>query len=72
MSTKRSMVKVETIPYLSLFDINKEWLDLKVKRQEIWEGLREQRKEMTNLTYKIKDVERKMAEIILKLGKKVP
>jgi len=72
MSTKRSMVKVETIPYLSLFDINKEWLDLKVKRQEIWEGLREQRREMYNLTIKINDVERKMAEIITKLGKKVP
>ena len=65
-------MKVETIPYLNFFDVSKEWLDLKVRRQEIWEGLREQRKEMTNLTYKINDVERKMAEIILKLGKKVP
>ena len=72
MSTKKSMVKLETIPYLTLWDINKEWLDLKVKRGNIWDSIREQRKEMTNLTYKINDIEIKMAEVITKLGNKVP
>ena len=69
---KRNIVRVETIPYLTLWDINKEWLDLKVKRGNIWDNIREQRKEMTNLTYKINEVEIKMAKLITKLGKKVP
>jgi len=69
---KKSIVKIETIPYLTFFDTSKEWLDLKVRRQKIYEGIREQRKEMTNLTYKINETEKKMAEAIIKLGKKVP
>jgi len=69
---KRNIVRVETIPYLSLFDINKEWLDLKIKRTELWDSIREQRREMYNITIKLNDTEKKMAEVIIKLGNKVP
>ena len=69
---KRNIVRVETIPYLSLFDINKEWLDLKIKRTELWDSIREQRREMYNITIKLNETEKKTAGVIIKLGKKIP
>lgn len=60
----------ETLPFLNYIDVSSEWLDKKVKRQEIWDSIRQQRKDMTNLTYEIKDIEKKMAEIITRLKKK--
>ena len=68
--TKRTMVKLETVPFLNYLDISTEWLEKKTKRQEIWGSIRKQRKDMTNLTYEIKDIEKKMAEIITNLRRK--
>ena len=66
------MIKSNDVAYLNLFDINNEWLDMKVKRTELWESIREQRREMYNITIKLNETEKKMAEVIIKLGKKIP
>jgi hypothetical protein len=69
-SRKKAIMYNETLPFLNYIDVSSEWLDKKVKRQEIWDSIRQQRKDMTNLTYEIKDIEKKMAEIITRLKKK--
>ena len=68
--TKRTMVKLEVVPYLALFDLNKEWLDLKTKRQNIWDSIRNQRRDMYNTTIKINEIEAKLSQAIVKLEKK--
>ena len=70
MSTKKTMVKLEIVPYLALFDLNKEWLDLKVKRQDIWKSIRDQRRDMYNTTLEINKIEEKLSQAIQKLEKK--
>lgn len=67
---KKLIVRSELVPYLNLFDMNKEWLDLKTNRSDIWKSIREQRREMYNLTMKINEVEKRLAETIVKLEKK--
>ena len=68
--TKKTMVKLEVVPYLALFDLNKEWLDLKTKRQSIWDSIRNQRRDMYNTTMKINAIEAKLSSAIVKLEKK--
>ena len=67
--TKRSMVKLEVVPYLALFDLNKSWLNLKQQRQAIWDSIRLQRKNMYNLTMEINKIELNMSQTIKKLEK---
>ena len=67
--TKRSMVKLEVVPYLALFDLNKSWLNLKQQRQAIWDSIRQQRKDMYNLTMEINKIELNMSQTIKKLEK---
>ena len=67
---KKLIVRSEMVPYLSLFDLNKEWLDKKTKRQEIWDSIRDQRREMYNTTTEINRIEGKISQAIVKLEKK--
>ena len=69
MSTKRTIIKTEIVPYLNLFDLNKVWLDLKTKRQKIWDSIRNQRREMYNTTVEINKIEAKLSQTIKKLEK---
>jgi len=46
---QKSIVSIETRPYLDLFALNKLWLDLKQKRNELIEKVREIRQEGYNL-----------------------
>ena len=68
--TKKTMVKLEVLPYLALFDLNKEWLNLKVERQKIWKSIRDQRRDMYNTTMEINKIEEKLSQAIQKLEKR--
>jgi len=69
MANRKLIVRSETLPYLSLFDLNKLWLNLKTNRQTIWQSIRQQRKEMYNLTMEITQIEEKLSDAIQKLDK---
>ena len=68
--TKKTMVKLEVVPYLALFDLNKEWLEKKQKRMVLIEQVREIRTKGYNLTMEINAIEEKLSQAIVKLEKK--
>ena len=68
-NNKKLIVMQETLPYQNLFFLNKNWLDLKTKRQKIWDSIREQRKEMYNATIEINRIEVDISKAIQKLQK---
>lgn len=63
------IVKAETVPYLTLFDLNKKWLDLKQDRQLLIERMRQLRANGYNLTMEINEIEEKISQQIAKLDK---
>jgi hypothetical protein len=63
------IVKAETVPYLTLFDLNKKWLDLKQDRQLLIERMRQLRANGYNLTMEINEIEEKISQQIEKLSK---
>lgn len=67
---KSLIVKVEMIPYLSLFDLNRAWLDLKEKRMAIAEEFRELQSKAWKVTHSITEIEEKLSEAIKKLERK--
>jgi hypothetical protein len=70
MNGKNKMiVKAETVPYLTLFDLNKKWLDLKQDRQLLIERMRQLRANGYNLTMEINEIEEKISQQIEKLSK---
>lgn len=70
MNGKNKMiVKAETVPYLTLFDLNKKWLDLKQDRQLLIERMRQLRANGYNLTMEINEIEEKISQQIAKLDK---
>ena len=70
MSTKRTMVKLEIVPYLALFDLNKIWLEKKQERMVLIEQVRAIRTQGYNLTMEINEIEAKLSQAIKKLEKK--
>jgi len=69
MPTKKTMVNAVDVVYINYVDISTEWLDLKVERQKVWDSIREQRRQMYNLTIKINETEKRMAVSINKMKK---
>ena len=63
------IVKSETVPYLTLFDLNKKWLELKQDRQLLIERMRQLRANGYNLTMEINEIEDKISRQIAKLDK---
>ena len=70
MSTKRTMVKTELVPYLNLFDLNKEWAELRIQKTEFVEELSQMRSRGWILSHKITEIEEKISQAIQKLEKK--
>jgi len=66
---QKSIVSIETRPYLDLFALNKLWLDLKQKRNELIEKVREIRQEGYNLTMQINEIEEQMSKEISRIEK---
>ena len=64
---KKLIVMQETLPYLNLFDLNKNWLDLKQERLKLIEEMREMRTKGYNLTMQINDIENNISKAIQKL-----
>jgi hypothetical protein len=54
---------------LTLFDLNKKWLDLKQDRQLLIERMRQLRANGYNLTMEINEIEEKISQQIEKLSK---
>ena len=69
-SKNKLIIRSETLPYQNLFFLNKQWLDLKTKRQEIWDSIRNQRRDMYNTSIEISRIEEQMGKAIQKLEKK--
>ena len=68
--SRKLIIRSETLPYLNLFDLNKSWLNLKTQRQSIWDSIRQQRREMYNISVEIRHLEEKLSQAIKKLEKK--
>lgn len=64
------IVRSETLPYLHLFDLNKEWLEKKQQRLELIDQMRELRQKGYNLTMDINKIEEKISKAIVRLEKK--
>ena len=69
MTTKKTMVKLEIVPYLNLFDLNKAWLDLKNQRTDLVEEASKLRAKGWALTHEINEIEEKISQAIVKLEK---
>jgi len=67
---RKLIIKSEIVPYLALFDLNKEWLEKKQKRMVLIEQVREIRTKGYNLTMEINAIEEKLSQAIVKLEKK--
>ena len=67
---RKLIIKSEIVPYLALFDLNKEWLEKKQKRMVLIEQVREIRTKGYNLTMEINKIEEKLSQAIQKLEKK--
>lgn len=52
VNNKKVMVNSTDVVYLNLFDLNKEWFDLKSTRQNVYDSVRKQRMIMYNLSLK--------------------
>ena len=67
--TKKLIVKSEMIPYLNMFDLNREWLNFKQERMGLIEEAHELRARMWALSHKITEIEEKISQAIVKLEK---
>jgi len=70
MTKNQLIIPVKQLPYVLLFDLNKQWLDLKQQRLELIEQMRELRTKGYNLTMEINKVEDGISKAIVRLEKK--
>jgi len=70
MKRTKTMIQIETMPYITLFDLNKQWLDLKAQRLVLIEQVREIRTKGYNLTMQINKVEEQISGEIAKIEKR--
>lgn len=67
---RKLIIKSETLPYLNLFDLNKEWLNMKNQRTDLVEEASKLRAKGWALTHEINEIEEKISKAIQKLEKK--
>ena len=69
-SNHKQIIRIETLPYINLFDLNKAWLNLKQERTKLFEESHELRSRMCLTSMEITKIEEKLSDAIQKLEKK--